>query len=201
MMKALAYVVMALLVAGACGAPAYERGAHVPADAKLEYWPKIGWGWELCIDASADSTFFTWSAEGGGGPFIRVRQAACAAGKDPRDVLRVEGSAQGVEFLFPEAPDTGAEMGGEACPYPVPPETLARFSAALEAAISSGKLTPEAVAEATGMMAQLGQVKLERLWLSGGVGNADAWSLRCKEISKVIPETSPVFPDALKTGE
>ena len=171
---------MALAAVSACAAPAYERGSHIPAEAKLEHWPKIGWGWALCLDAASDSALFTWGAEGGAGPFIQLRQTTCSAGSDPRDVLRAKGSAGGIEFLFPEASDKGALFGDEGCPHQVSQESLARFGNVLSAAISSGRLTPEAAAEAEGMQTAIGRVEPDRLRQSGGEGNSDAWSIRCK---------------------
>jgi len=172
-------IIAAFAIVSACGAPAYVRGAHIPADAKLENWPKIGWGWELCLDQAGGSAYFTWDAEDSSGPFIRVREATCAAGGDPRDILRVEGSAQ-LDFLFPEAPGNGAEFADGACPHRVSPEALARFGNTLEAAIESGRLTPEAAGEAAHMRAAIAQVDPERLALVGSMGNANGWSLRCR---------------------
>lgn len=172
-------VIASLAALSACGPPAYVRGDHIPEDAQLVNWPKIGWGWELCIDAAGGSALFSWDAEHVGGPFIRVRQAACAAGSDPRDVLRVEGSAP-VEFLFPEARSKGAEFETGACPHQMSPEALAQLGEILEAGIASGRLTPEAASAAGSMLDDLAGVNPARLALAGGMGNANAWSFRCR---------------------
>lgn len=173
----------------------------MPTDARLEYWPKIGWGWELCIDAPEGSALLTWSGDSAGGG-IKLRLASCvAAGKDRRNFLRATASADHIEFLFPEAPDHGSDFfNTQACPHTVTPETLARFKAILAAALDSGTLAPEAAQDATNMIALFDNVKLERLWLAGGEGNAESWSVRCKDISHTIPETNPNFPEHLKSG-
>lgn len=200
-MKARHWAGLVMLAAAACGPPPYIRGADVPAEARLADGGKLGWLWELCLDAPGGSAFFTWHAERGGGPFIRLRQAGCDAGADPRGVVRVEETARGVEFLFPAAVLADLEVETRRCPHVISAEAVAGFTAMAEAAVASGRLTPEAIAAARDMAAKLGKVKLERLWLSGGIGNANAWSDRCKDISETIPETNPDFPEELKTGE
>lgn len=172
-------VIASLAVLSACGAPAYMRGAHIPEDAKLVNWPKIGWGWELCIDAASGSALFSWEAEHVGDPFIRVRLTTCASGSDPRDVLRVEGSAS-VDFLFPEAPGDVVELADGACPNQLSPEALVRIGNVLDAAIASGRLTPGAATVAERMLAVITRVNPASLRLAGSMGNNNGWSVRCR---------------------
>jgi hypothetical protein len=156
----------------------------VPEKASLEYWPKIGWGWELCIDGPQGSALLSWS--NGSGPFTKLRPASCKdAAHDRRDFLRVEGSGRRVEFLFPESPDDfGLGSDQRACPHSVPPEALAEFRSTLEAARMSPALTPEAAAATDRLIETLQSVRTEDLQLSGGIGNADSWSVLCTPASR-----------------
>lgn len=182
--------------------PKPERGPKVPAEAKLEYWPKIGWVWELCLDAPDGSAFFTWSDDGDGGPFIRLRPLSCTtAEKDGRDFLRAVGSEQSVEFLFPAAPNRGQDLFGGACPQTLSLQDISEFKATLRTAAASGKLTPEAAESATGMIARLDGIRPEGLRLAGGEGSVDNWSVRCADSSRGIPEKSLESPEHLETGQ
>lgn len=159
--------------------PRPEWPAAVPSAAKLEYLAKTGWVWEHCIDGPSGSALLSWA--NGSRSFTQLRPVSCeAAGRDRRDFLRAEGSPGQIAFMFPERPDAFTrDSSSRECPQEIAPEALAAFRSTMEAVIASDKLTPEARADAEGFLETLRQVRTEELQLSGGIGNAEAWSVRC----------------------
>jgi hypothetical protein len=157
------------------------RPENLPELAGAVYWPKVGWGWSLCLDAPAGSTLFTWSAEGFG-PHMRVRGQSCAAATAPdeRKHLRVEGDAGSFDFLFPEAPaDKSALVTLAPCPRAVDAHELAALAGVLRAAGASDKLPEDVAKEALAMASSVEDIGPDDLVLVGGIGNTESWSVRC----------------------
>lgn len=194
--------VLAIANAG-CGfslPPKPQRPIWMPADAVLEYKFKFGWDWSLCIDTPDGSVEIDWGDAESSAGNLTVQLVSCAVGKsaESRKHLAVEGGGTRIDFLFPEAP--GLSVGKGPCPSTVSPETLARFVATLSNISESDVLPPETVGSVQSVQSQIKSFALERLWESGGTGNADSWRIRCSDISHVIPETNPDFPDQLKAA-
>lgn len=198
-------VVCCLFAAGCDFArpPKPSRVDAIPESATLEFRPKVGWVWSLCVDAAGGSNLFSW-AEYSTTPMIRIRPIACASADEAPDSQHIEitGGPQRVEFLLPARPVDFENdiLSGAPCPASITPDLLSQYAATAFEASRSQQLTVEAQAEAREMAFAIEALSIDRLWIGGGMGNGQSWRIRCSDISGIIPETNPSFPEHLKLG-
>lgn len=191
-----AAMVATLLLLGGCDlVPPSSRPGWVPRGAELERDFKGGWGWSQCLDARTGSVEFRWSSKSKNpDPFVTVRPVTCVAAREPEAerTFEVTKGSDEVQFWFPGYVEITTGPPGP-CPQQISPETRQQFISTLGAVAA---ISQESVEALVGIRTQMTTLAPERLWHHGGRSG----HFMCADISHVIPESGPSFPDHLRTG-